>query len=93
MPHYTNEHIITTVHDFKTHISKYMRMLDRGDYRAVLVKRYTKTIGVFQTLGSIKNFEARQKAREEAAARDDDMALVIEDAARPDLGAECADKA
>ncbi len=31
MPHFTNEQIITKVHNFKTHISKYIKMLERGD--------------------------------------------------------------
>lgn len=35
---YSDGQIVATMHDFKTNISKYVRMLERGEYRAVLVR-------------------------------------------------------
>ena len=47
MPDYTDNYIIATIHDFKTHISKYIKMLEKEHYRAVIVKRRYETVGIF----------------------------------------------
>ena len=47
MADYTEEYIYATIHDFKTNISRYIRLLDSGRYRAVVVKRYNKPVGMF----------------------------------------------
>ena len=44
------EHLETTIHDFKTNISRYIRKLERGEYRAIVVKRYRRTVGIFMTV-------------------------------------------
>ena len=44
------EHLETTIHDFKTNITRYIRQLERGEYRAVVVKRYRRTVGIFMTV-------------------------------------------
>ncbi len=36
-----------TMHKFKTHIAHYIRMLEAGLYKAVIVKRGTKPVGLF----------------------------------------------
>ena len=82
MPIYTDEHILASVHDFKTNMSKYTRMLERGDYKAVKIHRYNALIGVFLTLHSHERFEERVAARAEAERRKDQMALVLDDVER-----------
>ena len=82
MPVYTDEHILTSMHDFKTNMSKYTRMLERGDYKAVQVHRYNELIGVFLTLHSHERFERRATERAEAERRGDEMALTLDDIAR-----------
>lgn len=42
-----SEYLHTTIHDFKTHISKYISQLEREHYRAVVVYRRNKKVGVF----------------------------------------------
>ena len=36
-----------TMHDFKTNISKYVKEMEAGAYRAVVVHRYKKPLGMF----------------------------------------------
>ena len=42
----------TTVHDFKTHISRYMRWLEEGTYRAVILKRRKKTVAMLMPVSA-----------------------------------------
>ena len=42
-----DEYIHATIHDFKTHFSRYLRMLEREEYRAVMVYRREKRVGIF----------------------------------------------
>lgn len=81
---YTDGQIIATVHDFKTHISKYIRMLERGEYRAVIVRRYEKQIGVFLTHHSHERWEERQKLLQELAADDFNAPEGAREQAAPD---------
>ncbi len=62
---YTEGVIYASLHDFKTNISKYTRMLERGEYRAVMVQRYRTTIGVYITNESQKRWAARQAKKSE----------------------------
>ena len=55
------DHIIANIHDFKSNISKYIRLLERGAYKAVIVRRYGKPVGAFVTMN------ARGKAATEKA--------------------------
>lgn len=41
------QYIHTTIHDFKTHISKYIRLLEREHYRAVILYRRNQKVGIF----------------------------------------------
>ena len=72
MPIYTDGQIIATIHDFKTNISKYIRMLQKGDYRAVVVRRYNETVGVFITNHSHDRFEQREQRRRDCEKQGDD---------------------
>lgn len=42
-PHYLE----CTIHDLKTNISRYLRLLEDGHYRALVVKRYNRPVGMF----------------------------------------------
>lgn len=42
-----NDLIFTTVHDFKTNLSKYMRLLEEGEYKGVIVKRRNEIVGYY----------------------------------------------
>ncbi len=44
------EYKYTTVHDFKTHFSRYAREVEQGRYRAVVVKRGRHPVGMFISL-------------------------------------------
>lgn len=80
---YTNEHIVATIHDFKSNISRYIRLLEQGKYRAVIVRRYDRTIGVFISNNSIERWEERRRIekeeRDEARRRKDTMLIAIQD--------------
>ncbi len=39
-----------TIHEFKTKISKYIRLLNAGKHRAVIVCRHKKPVGLFMTV-------------------------------------------
>lgn len=41
------EYIYTTIHEFKANISKYIRILERKEYKAVVVYRRNKRVGMF----------------------------------------------
>lgn len=45
--HTDDSYIYTTIHDFKTNFSKYIRMLRKGPWKAVVVSRYKEDIGFF----------------------------------------------
>lgn len=72
MPIYSEGQIIATIHDFKTNIAKYIRMLQRGYYRAVVVRRYNETVGVFITNHSHDRFEQREQRRKDGERHGDD---------------------
>ena len=47
MPRREGEYLHTTMHDFKTNFSRYLRAIERGEFRGIIVKRYNKKIGAF----------------------------------------------
>lgn len=42
-----NNYIHATIHDFKTNISRYLRYLESGAYRGIVVKRHNTPVGMF----------------------------------------------
>lgn len=42
-----NDFLVVSIHDFKTNLSKYIRQLQRGDVRGVVVRRYKKPLAIF----------------------------------------------
>ncbi len=44
MADYSERFIYATTHDFKSNIAKYLRLLEKGAYDAVFIKRYDKKI-------------------------------------------------
>ena len=48
------EFIHTTMHDFKSNIAKYTRILNRGDYKGVIVKRYNEPLGLYLPMDAPK---------------------------------------
>ena len=44
---YGEKFIETTMHDFKSNIAKYIRILDQGRFEGVVVKRYNEPVGLF----------------------------------------------
>ena len=53
MPIYTEDTIVTNIYDFKTHFSKYVRLLNNGEYKSVRVRKYNQDIGIFVTYNSM----------------------------------------
>lgn len=59
MADYSDTYIFATTHEFKTHISRYMRLLKSGKYKGVMVKRYNRVAGYFIVPGGLEKWEAR----------------------------------
>ncbi len=58
-PIYKNDRIYTGIHDFKTHIARYLRELDSGKYESlILTSRRGESIALFM---SHKGNKIRQK--------------------------------
>ena len=61
MPEYNGPYIYANIHDFKSNISKYIRLLEQGAYQAVYIKRHSKVVGAFivrkpgKKEGAVKN--------------------------------------
>lgn len=45
-----SDYIETTIHKFKTHFSTYIKMLEDGHARGIVVKRYDTPVGMFVPL-------------------------------------------
>lgn len=39
-------YLAVTTHHLKTHLAHYLRALENGQYKAIVVKRYNKTVGL-----------------------------------------------
>jgi len=63
-PIYTEKTIRTGIHDFKTNISKYIRILDEGDYEQVILTSRGKPIGGFATYQGARVRAERAKMSE-----------------------------
>lgn len=47
MKHNDGQYLHTTIHDFKTNLSRYIRELEREHYRAVMLYRRNEKVGIF----------------------------------------------
>lgn len=45
--HHNQDYLEATMHQFKTHIAHYLRLMETGLYKAVIVKRSKTPVGVF----------------------------------------------
>ena len=63
-PIYTDKHIRTGIHDFKTNIHKYIRELNSGDYSSLILTSRGTPIGGFYTFDGVKKREERAKLKE-----------------------------
>lgn len=61
-----DEYLTVSTHNFKNNISRYIRMLERGERRAVLVTRKGKTVGAFIPL---ENTYSEDDARKSSPPR------------------------
>lgn len=62
--HY-QDYIHVNVHDFKTNLSHYVRMMEAGLYRKIVVKRRNKPIGAFILFDRAKHGAALDKMKME----------------------------
>ena len=62
MADFARNHIYATIHDFKTNISRYIRLLEAGSYKGVIVNRYNKPIAVFGVLSPRRLFVEEEDA-------------------------------
>ena len=53
--HHYQDYAEATMHQFKTHIAHYLRMMEAGVYKAVVVKRGPKPVGLFMPYPKEKN--------------------------------------
>jgi hypothetical protein len=44
-----------SIHDFKTHISRYISDLEQGLYKGVVVRRRAKPVGIFALINRTKS--------------------------------------
>lgn len=63
-PLYTEKTIRTGIHDFKTNIAKYIRLLDSGRYEQLILTARGRAIGGFYT------FEGTQVRKQQARLRE-----------------------
>ena len=63
-PLYTEKTIRTGIHDFKTNIAKYIRLLDSGKYEQLILTARGRAIGGFYT------FEGANVRREQARLKE-----------------------
>lgn len=56
-PLFTDSKIYTGIHDFKTNISQYIRLLDSGDYESLVLTSRGRKVGMFVTF---KGLEVQQ---------------------------------
>lgn len=55
-----NDCLECTIHNFKTHVSRYIRLLEAGQYKAMIVKRHSTPVGIFFLLNDLqRNAAAR----------------------------------
>jgi hypothetical protein len=78
MPQFNKDHIIATVHEFKSNISRYTRLLERNGYTAVFVTRYERIVGVYMTCGAEEVAQpflerARKEGRRAVSCWEDDV--------------------
>ncbi|MDB2682886.1 hypothetical protein N9Z27_01370 [Alphaproteobacteria bacterium] len=55
--------IFVSTHEFKTSFSKLTAWLEEGRYRAVVVRRYNRDIGVYISNHSVKLYKDREAIR------------------------------
>ena len=46
----SDQYYHTTIHDFKTHFSRYLRLMHNGTYDGVVVKQYKKPMALIVPL-------------------------------------------
>lgn len=63
-PIYTDLHIRTGIHDFKTNINKYIRELNTGEYSSLILTSRGNPVGGFYTFEGVKKREERAKLKE-----------------------------
>ncbi len=61
--HHYQDYIHVNIHDFKTHLSHYIRMMEAGLYGKVLVKRRNVPIGAFILFDRDKHGDVLKKMR------------------------------
>lgn len=47
---YEKEYITVPIHDFKTHISRYIRLMEQGKIRYMMIRRGKKPVALFTIL-------------------------------------------
>ncbi len=67
MPDQCGSYIYATTHEFKNDIARWTRLLERGVYKAVLVKRRSKVVAVYASsiAGEIDKMAQIDRARKE----------------------------
>lgn len=81
MPDHCGSYIYATTHEFKNDIARWTRLLERGVYKAVLVRRRSEVVGVYAT--SIADHIDRMAQMERARKEGPDFAGNLE-ADRPE---------
>ncbi len=68
MPNYCDQYIYLNTHEFKNNIARWTRLLEGKVYKAALIKRHEKVVGVYMTDGAdeldrvVKAIRARKES-------------------------------
>ena len=52
MPDYDGEYVFLTTHEFKNNIARWTRLLERGTYKVLFVKRHGTVVAAYVTGGA-----------------------------------------
>lgn len=63
MPDYDGEYVFLTTHEFKNNIARWTRLLERGTYKVLFIKRHGTVVAAYLTDGAASMAEKIMKKR------------------------------
>ncbi len=56
----------TTIHEFKSNIARYIRALEEGRHKGIIVKRYDRPVGLFMHYVPLTDEQRAHKKQQDA---------------------------
>jgi len=75
MAHFGEKFIHASIHDFKAHFAQYVKLVHGGQFKGIIVKRYTTPVGLFVPL--TKPDEKPQEMKDIPPPSLDDMLRIF----------------